>query len=386
MAGTSPPHGHLVDLIYSAVEDTAMWPAVYEAIRAATGSESVHMLGFDNRHNTLSYSDGANLPVQGELAYMQHYRFIDPRAPLLLSQPERQWVHCHEVLDEAFVAADPFYQEFLIPYDRRFMTATKLVDTSDATVIFSTLRTQEQGPMPPDGLALLDQLLPHLCRAARIGLRNFFYSTQALVGQALVNKLRQPVVLMTPGGDVIHTNEAANELLARTKLVQVTGGKIVLVEPHGRELLRRVGEIEALLKSGAAEAAEYRARFQSLHVAGERAPDDALYVFFTVLPPVEMMGTFGLRPVVMLLFFHPESSPAIDPSLLFAVFGLTPAECRVATLLAEGLSLKEIAREQGTQHETVRKQLRSIYQKTRTNRQPELVRLLLHLPHNVLQP
>ena len=70
----------------------------------------------------------------------------------------------------------------------------------------------------------------------------------------------------------------------------------------------------------------------------------------------------------------------MDSGLLYAVFGLTPAECRIATLLAEGLSLKQIADAQGTQHETVRKQLRAIYQKTSTNRQPELVRLLLHLP------
>jgi len=48
-------------------------------------------------------------------------------------------------------------------------------------------------------------------------------------------------------------------------------------------------------------------------------------------------------------------------------------------------SVKEIAREQGAQHDTVRKQLRSIYQETRTNRRPALVRLLLHLPHNVVQ-
>lgn len=94
------------------------------------------------------------------------------------------------------------------------------------------------------------------------------------------------------------------------------------------------------------------------------------------------MGAFGLRPVVMLLFYHPESAPSTDANLLHAVFGLTPAEARIATLLAEGLSLKKIAEAQGTQHDTVRKQLRSIYQKTATNRQPELVRLLLHLPHN----
>jgi len=98
-----------------------------------------------------------------------------------------------------------------------------------------------------------------------------------------------------------------------------------------------------------------------------------------------VMGSFGLRPVVMLLFYHPESAPVIDSSLLYAVFGLTPAESRVASLLAEGLSLKEIAVEQGTKHDTVRKQLRSIFQKTSTNRQPELVRLLLHLPRDLVQ-
>jgi DNA-binding CsgD family transcriptional regulator len=97
------------------------------------------------------------------------------------------------------------------------------------------------------------------------------------------------------------------------------------------------------------------------------------------------MGTFGLRPVVMLLFYHPGSAPAIDSGLLYAVFGLTPAVCRIAAMLAEGLSLKQVAQAQGTQHETVRKQLRAIYQKTATNRQPELIRLLLHLPHNAVQ-
>src|SRR5690606_20700866 len=104
-----------------------------------------------------------------------------------------------------------------------------------------------------------------------------------------------------------------------------------------------------------------------------------------LLAPQDVMGSFGLRPVVMLLFYHPASAPAIDASLLYAVFGLTPAEARIATLLADGLSLKQIAELQGTRHDTVRKQLRSIYQKTATNRQPELIRLLLHLPHNAVQ-
>jgi DNA-binding CsgD family transcriptional regulator len=93
-------------------------------------------------------------------------------------------------------------------------------------------------------------------------------------------------------------------------------------------------------------------------------------------------GAFGLRPLVLLLFYHPESSPPIDADLLGIAFNLTPAEGRVSRLIGEGLSPKEVASQLGIQYETVRKQLQSIYRKTATNRQSELMRLMLHLPLN----
>jgi DNA-binding CsgD family transcriptional regulator len=378
-----------IDLVYEAAEKPERWRHLYEELQLALGVKSIHMLALDKRHGTLSYSDGANLPVQGELAYMQHYRFIDPRLPVILQRPLGEWTHCHEILTEEDVARHPFYQEFLIPYDRRYMSGCKLADTGDATVLFVTLTGAAQGPLPAPAIAFLDRLLPHLRRACRIGIQNFVYSSQALVGHLLVNKLRQPVILMSPGGDVMHTNEAAQELLRSTTLVRVEDGKLKLPRRQLEELLKGCAELEQSVKIGASageagQAGTQASHFRSLRITEDRNPE-SVYAFFTVLSPQGAMGTFGLRPVVMLLFYHPGSAPAIDSSLLYAVFGLTPAECRIATLLAEGLSLKQIAQVQGTQHETVRKQLRSIYQKTSTNRQPELIRLLLHLPHNAIQ-
>jgi DNA-binding CsgD family transcriptional regulator len=338
---------------------------------------SIHMLGTDKRHGTLSYSDGANLPVQGELAYMQHYRFIDPRVPVILQQPPGTWTHCHEVVSEEEVATHPFYQEFLIPHDRRYMSGTRLVDTPEATVILATLTSSVQGPLTRQQVAFLDRLLPHLQRACRIGLQHFVYSTQALVGHMLVNKLRQPVILMTPTAEVMHANEAAQALLRRTPAVQVVDGRLRMPQPYQSDLLRQVAELEQSLKSSQPADGGLRepvSQFRSLQLRDDAGEGRGLlYAFFSV------------RPVVMLIFYHPCSAPAIDSSLLYAVFGLTPAEARIASLLAEGRSLKEIAEQQGTQHETVRKQLRSIYQKTATNRQPDLVRLLLHLPQTAVQ-
>ena len=109
---------------------------------------------------------------------------------------------------------------------------------------------------------------------------------------------------------------------------------------------------------------------------------ETLYTFFSLLVPLQVSGAFGLRPLVLLLFYHPESAPPVDSNLLGAAFNLTPAEGRVSCLLGEGFSPKEIASRLGTQHETVRKQLQSIYRKTSTNRKSELMRLMLHLPLN----
>ena len=377
----------LLDLVYDAAEHPARWHGVYEEMKSALGVKSIHVLGIDKRHGTLSYSDGANLPVEGELAYMQRYRVTDPRLAMIVSKEIGEWTHFGAELSQEAIDSLPVYQELLLPYDRRHASACKLVDTPEATIIFSTLGGAAEGPLRAETLAFLDRLMPHLRRAFRIGLRNFVYSTQALVGHLLVNKLRQPVVLASPEGEVVHTNEAAQELLRSTSLVRIENGMLRLPAPHLQDLLRRCEELEQSLKGledDDAAASAITSDFRSLHVA-EAGRKESVYAFFTVMSPQGTMGSFGLRPVVMLLFYHPASAPAIDANLLYAVFGLTPAEARIATLLAEGMTLKQIAEAQGTQHDTVRKQLRSIYEKTSTNRQPELIRLLLHLPHNAIQ-
>jgi DNA-binding CsgD family transcriptional regulator len=59
---------------------------------------------------------------------------------------------------------------------------------------------------------------------------------------------------------------------------------------------------------------------------------------------------------------------------------LTPAECRVAILLADGHSPATIAEMVGVSRNTLKTQMSSIYGKTGTSRQAQLVRLLLQLP------
>ena len=70
-------------------------------------------------------------------------------------------------------------------------------------------------------------------------------------------------------------------------------------------------------------------------------------------------------------------APSIES--LVQIFDLTRAEARLATRLAAGNTLGEIARTSNLSVGTVRIQLKSIFLKTRTHRQAELVSLLSRL-------
>ncbi|RUM98807.1 hypothetical protein EET67_05835 [Pseudaminobacter arsenicus] len=62
-----------------------------------------------------------------------------------------------------------------------------------------------------------------------------------------------------------------------------------------------------------------------------------------------------------------------------SAFGLTPSEIRLCSVLAQNYTLKEAADTLSVTHETARQRLKTIFQKTGTNRQSELVALLKRL-------
>ncbi len=68
---------------------------------------------------------------------------------------------------------------------------------------------------------------------------------------------------------------------------------------------------------------------------------------------------------------------AAPANLVGPFFDLTPAESIVLERLVYGLSLQEIATTLGTSRNTVRNQLQVIFEKTGTNRQSDLIRLVL---------
>jgi len=108
------------------------------------------------------------------------------------------------------------------------------------------------------------------------------------------------------------------------------------------------------------------------------APMPPLVLHVHPLPGAE--ATFRGWPVaVLVLLAEPARGVGIDPVLAAAVLGLTPTESRVAVMLAEGISVREIATALKRKESTIRYHVKQIYAKHGLRREAELVRLVQSL-------
>jgi len=78
-----------------------------------------------------------------------------------------------------------------------------------------------------------------------------------------------------------------------------------------------------------------------------------------------------------------ESPNNVSYESLCSVHNLTIAEAKVAVALSNGLSLNKFAEVNNVSINTVRTQLKRVFEKTGVSSQPELVRLILSGPFNL---
>lgn len=79
----------------------------------------------------------------------------------------------------------------------------------------------------------------------------------------------------------------------------------------------------------------------------------------------------------VLFIFDPEGEVQPIAEIITQCYDLTAAETKIAIMLMQGYTLKEASVSLGITKETARKQLQSVFWKTNTNRQSELILLLI---------
>ncbi len=375
-------YDRLVELIYQIPLSPNGWKNFGDALNQILDSSLVHLLAMDFKRQAFSYSYAVSIMPEAliastEVHYLHYPVEADPRWTSFLAPERKGWYQCHHHLSDDYVAHSDLFQHVFLPIQVRYTSEHELILDDQLCVLWAISTSIERQPLKHDELAFLDKLLIHLKRIAKIQRHIFEFSSKAIMDYALIDKLSQPIMLLNLTGEVSHCNLAMQQLLSQMETIKIEKEYLKLPEPYQTKFTESLKYIEFSHKYQQL-LPEQNLEDGCIKIINQE--NDILYIFVSPLVSEQEIRAFGIRPQVMLTFYSSTQSVTIDFHLLYAAFNLTPAESRVTLDLLDGLAPKQIAQKNQVHVDTIRKHIRSIYKKTATNRQADLVKLLLNMP------
>ena len=375
-------YDELVELIYKIPLGQESWNNFAERINQILDASLVQIAAIDLKYQVMSYCVGKGTMSDDLLAVAQvmhlHYPVQeDPRWPQILNPQRQGWYQSHTHINDIYIESSDLYQNILLPIGLYFLSVHHLFWNEDLCVVFGIHTSKQRQPLNDEELSFLDRLLPHLRRIALLQKHIYEFSNKAIIGFALIDKLMQPIMLLNLSGEVAHTNQAMNNLVEKIPFVQIIDKFLKIPDPYLNQLNQKLQYVEYLFRCNQLinRQTSEECCIKILMIDGE-----VLYIFITLLVSEQEIKAFGIRPMVMLTFYSPKHAVSLDPHLLNVIFGLSPAESKIALKLLEGDSPKVIAQKHQVNEDTIRKQIQSIFKKTAKNRQSELVKLFLNMP------
>lgn len=233
---------------------------------------------------------------------------------------------------------------------------------------------------PPSGVAelaadwreVLQALLPLLQRIVRLYPVIGDSERHRRIAEYVLETSGVGVILVDSAGKVISVNAAAHTIMAHTRVLGIRDGRLQALRQADHKLL--LEHIRQKAEQQVASGAD-----PGCYTALALLRDDHLLPVTVMVRPGPPFGPASapLRRTATLILRDPARRLRLAAPDLEQLFDLSPAEARLAQLLADGLSMEEAALHLGVTRNTVRSQLQSVFTKTGTNRQGDLVRLLL---------
>lgn len=228
-----------------------------------------------------------------------------------------------------------------------------------------------------DRLALL---VPHLSRSLGVMTRLRDMELKVASSLSALDRLNVGVLLFNSHGLVAFANRAASRILEEEDGLQLRHrfGDSSLGEVFA-ENDKSHSALMCAIRSAISPDILQTAHF-SRAVAAPRPSGRQDYTLnFSSLAAHNEFGSGSDAPCAIAFITDNAEPIKLDGELLQNTYGLTPAEVRLAGMMAECLTVEESAQRLGVSVNTVKTQLQSIYAKTNTNSRTKLMKLIMSL-------
>jgi DNA-binding CsgD family transcriptional regulator len=231
-------------------------------------------------------------------------------------------------------------------------------------------RNHHAGYYNQEDRLLVKALLPHVRNIYSLHQHMSWLHSEAKCFRIALDQLHEGVYLLGKNGYVLFANEQALFIESKASFLHRRHQKLIAVYPRDEIALNT-----ALARIAAQE------NFHGNESLGLRDINGRLVATITLCPLPCFGANLWSEPKVMVIAFVRELNlgAGLNYEFLQSILKLTAAEARLARYLMQGNSLDEAAAALCVTKNTLRTQLRSLFSKTDTHRQSDLLRLLLRM-------
>ncbi|MFC3440244.1 helix-turn-helix transcriptional regulator [Sphingobium rhizovicinum] len=366
MATSASNAGNWADIFLSAALEPEKWDDALRAMAEATGSRHGQMIGFGASAASFNWISDIDESILTKSA------MIDQGAPDLNFRvaadrlPDRPAIvhEAHYDIARQSLRADD-YLDLCSDFDIFNGCQAKLTAGQDHMIGLALLRDSKDGRTTQDQRDLFADIAGHARTAVRL--------QQAIEKQGFAllagtfESMERACWLLDATGRVGGMTPRAEALLSSSRIRLSDGWLASDRADETRAILRAVRTI-----------VDPPARAADPVALAEADGGVGIMLEFYPLPVAPWALPFAPRAIVIA---RVGAASDRHVQMLTRTFRLTPAEADIAIRLAAGQSRADIAAARGVSTETLKAQLRSIYEKTGCNRESQLVRIVGLISH-----
>jgi DNA-binding CsgD family transcriptional regulator/GAF domain-containing protein len=387
----------LLGVLYESAASPERWPDFLTELRRTTSADTAYFILMDPQNRcSVFLNQGFDPALEHEYTrYFYKHDIIYERF-IAAKESNGEWIGTRQsVLTDQDFHDSLIYNEFCIPQEIEHICAAAL-NGLDGKLEggIGIQRTSRRQAFQKETVELLSILGPHL----RIALNTHRTLNQLRAENAELRDTTQALDLMLISldaeGRVLRSTRAVESILAsrdglqidhgflrasvnaeHSRLQEIITGAVATGQGRGTKIAMRRNTV-ASPEVGSTQI--WTPPCGGAMLISRRPPKRALQVTITPFNSSEVF--IGERPAALVFVTDPHAKPAPRASALRALYGLTPTECRLADLLAEGREITAAAEILRMTASTARFHLKSIFRKVGVKRQSDLIRLILSLP------
>jgi DNA-binding CsgD family transcriptional regulator len=360
----------LIGDVYDASLDPATWTRVLEqTCHYVQGVTSV-LVSQDSAHRNAEFHYSWGDDPEYTRSYQETYVKLNPMLlPMVLSAKTGDVIANSDVLPIEELVETRFYKEWAQPQGYLDAISATLDKSTTSYAAVAVARHERDGVVDGPMRRRMQLLAPHFRRAVAIGKVIETHKVDAATLADTLDGLAAGMFLVDGGSRIIHANIRGHAILSEAKILKGNGGRLSATDQQADKTLSEVFET--------ADDGDIAVGTRGIAVP-LTARDGERWVAH-VLPL-----TSGARrqavisySAVAAVFVRKASLDLPSPlETIAGLFKLTPAELRVLMAIVEVGGVPEVAPVLGISETTVKTHLGRLFEKTRTKRQADLVKLV----------